>query len=83
MLKSKVISQAENLYDAFNESTIGENAWEYVYDTFPNYNSGGDDTDLAVDYLLKKFEEFLEQYSENVFSMHADELSEILYAGLT
>lgn len=76
---------AESVYD--DESGPRSRAFDEAYARWPGYNDGGVDTDSAQDYILDELmakvddlHPLFEQWQKDAIS---EQLSEMIYAGLT
>jgi hypothetical protein len=73
---------AKKLYEEFVNSDEGSEAFERARTAYPDYNSGGEDTDRASDKILGEFIDWLPDDDVLTDDAEQDVLMEI-EAGLT
>ncbi len=77
-------SEAQSLYDEYFASAAGRDAMRQSRELFPDYNTVGEDTDAAADYIVKDMELNLgDRFTEAEWAAVEERLYEKVYAGLT
>lgn len=77
-------AEAQTLYDEYVASRAGRATWQQIGDLFPDYNSGGADTDKAADHIVKDMEITLgDRFTDAEWAAVEEKLYEKVYAGLT
>lgn len=81
------VAEARGLAQRVYESTARERLFDEAYEMFPEYNEGGSDTDMAMDHivdgLLRSANVHETQFTAAAWDAFINDLSEMVYAGLT
>lgn len=85
------MTTCEELYELFLSSKEGQYVWQCAYEIYPQYNTMGDDTYDAADYIVEHFETWLYNNEDLVqprtvaawIESNRDEFFESVFAGLT
>ena len=88
----KTYPTAEKFCDAYVNCKEGQRRWHDAHNSYPDSNSGGEDMDLAADYIIEGMEYFMYNAFEDEslhnqfqewFDNQENDLREMIFEGLT